>query len=72
MNPGELTSGQAPRRRKGDGFPRERLVRFAYLAFCTVVFVFLVAPILVIVPLSFNAEPYFTFTEGMLRFDPAA
>ena len=30
------------------------------------------APILVIIPLSFNAEPYFTFTEGMLRFDPDA
>ena len=38
--------------------------RFVYLAFCTLVFVFLVAPIVVIVPLSFNAEPYFTFTEG--------
>ncbi len=48
------------------------LGRFAYLAFCTLVFVFLVAPILVIVPLSFNAEPYFTFTEGMLRLDPEA
>ena len=35
-------------------------------------FVFLLAPILVIVPLSFNAEPYFTFTEGMLRLDPEA
>ncbi|MXX71842.1 MAG: ABC transporter permease [Gemmatimonadetes bacterium] len=46
--------------------------RMAYLAFCTLVFVFLVAPILVIVPLSFNAEPYFTFTEGMLRLDPDA
>ena len=48
------------------------LGRFAYLTFCTLVFVFLVAPILVIVPLSFNAEPYFTFTEGMLRLDPDA
>ena len=46
--------------------------RFAYLAFCTLVFVFLVAPIVVIVPLSFNAEPYFTFTEGMLRLDAEA
>ena len=46
--------------------------RVAYLAFCTLVFVFLVAPILVIIPLSFNAEPYFTFTEGMLRLDPDA
>ena len=40
--------------------------------FCGLVFVFLVAPILVIIPLSFNAEPYFTFTEGMLRLDPEA
>jgi len=30
------------------------------------------APIIVIIPLSFNAEPYFTFTEGMLRLDPDA
>ena len=43
--------------------------RHLHLAFCLAVFVFLIAPILVIVPLSFNAEPYFTFTDGMLRFD---
>ena len=59
----------APRTRTAAG---PRLARFAYLALCTAVFVFLVAPILVIVPLSFNAEPYFTFTEGMLRLDPDA
>src|SRR5690606_13793087 len=35
------------------------------------VFIFLIAPILIVVPLSFNAEPYFTFTERMLTFDPA-
>ncbi len=29
-------------------------------------------PILVIIPLSFNAEPYFTYSEGMLAFDPEA
>ena len=51
---------------------RPPLGRYAYLGFCALVFVFLVAPILVIVPLSFNAEPYFTFTEGMLRFDGEA
>ena len=39
---------------------------------CTLIFVFLVAPIFVIIPLSFNAEPYFTFTSGMLAFDPDA
>lgn len=37
---------------------------FAYL-----VLAFLVAPLLVIVPLSFNAEPYFTFTTKMLTLD---
>ena len=52
----------------GDG----AVSRVVYLVFCALVFVFLVAPILVIVPLSFNAEPYFTFTEGMLRLDPDA
>ncbi|MCY3843905.1 MAG: ABC transporter permease [Acidobacteria bacterium] len=41
-------------------------------AFCSLVLAFLVAPILVIIPLSFNAEPYFTFTEGMLRLDSEA
>ena len=46
--------------------------RAAYLGFCALVFAFLIAPILVIVPLSFNAEPYFTFTEGMLRLDADA
>ena len=51
---------------------RERLLRLGYLGFCAAVFAFLVAPILVIVPLSFNAEPYFTFTEGMLRLDSEA
>lgn len=49
-----------------------QLGRAAHVAYCIAVLVFLVAPILVIVPLSFNAEPYFTFTEGMLRLDPEA
>lgn len=42
-----------------------RVIAWATLAF-------LMIPILVIIPLSFNAEPYFTFTEGMLNFDPDA
>ena len=49
-----------------------RVGRAVYLAACGLIFAFLVAPILVIVPLSFNAQPYFTFTEGMLRLDPDA
>ena len=54
------------------GVSRPSFGRVLYLALCTLIFVFLVAPIIVIVPLSFNAEPYFTFTEGMLRLDPDA
>ena len=56
----------------GFGQRRERLSRGLHRALCVAVFVFLIAPILVIVPLSFNAEPYFTFTPGMLRLDPDA
>ena len=33
---------------------------------------FLIAPILIVFPLSFNIEPYFSFTEGMLNFNPDA
>lgn len=50
----------------------ERLGSGLHVVFCAAVFFFLIAPILVVVPLSFNAEPYFTFTEGMLRFDSDA
>ena len=47
-----------------------RAARLALTAFCALVLLFLIAPLLVIVPLSFNAEPYFTFTQGMLQLDP--
>ena len=52
--------------------PGERAARILFQALCGAVLLFLIAPILVVVPLSFNAEPYFTFTEGMLRLDPDA
>ncbi len=50
--------------------PLERLWHYVYLGLCTAIFIFLIAPILVVIPLSFNAEPYFTFTHKMLTFDP--
>jgi putative spermidine/putrescine transport system permease protein len=50
--------------------PLERIWHYAYIVICTAIFIFLIAPILVVIPLSFNAEPYFTFTEKMLTFDP--
>lgn len=49
----------------------ERIWHYTVLLFCALGFVFLIAPILIIFPLSFNAEPYFTFTERMLAFDPS-
>jgi putative spermidine/putrescine transport system permease protein len=51
--------------------PLERIWHYTYLVICAAIFVFLVAPILVVLPLSFNVEPYFTFTEKMLTLDPA-
>ncbi|ERP97396.1 polyamine ABC transporter permease [Labrenzia sp. C1B10] len=38
---------------------------------CGLIFFFLIFPILVILPLSFNAENFFTFTKAMLALDPA-
>ncbi len=45
---------------------------YGFRFFCALVLIFLMLPILVIIPLSFNAEPYFTYSEGMLALDPAA
>jgi len=38
---------------------------------CGAIFFFLIAPILTVMPLSFNAQNFFTFTPEMLSFDPA-
>ena len=43
---------------------------YTFRVICGLVLFFLVAPIVVIIPLSFNAVPFFTFTEKMLTFDP--
>ncbi|MEH6727101.1 MAG: ABC transporter permease [Hyphomicrobiales bacterium] len=48
----------------------ERVWHYTYLVICGLIFLFLIAPILIIIPLSFNAEPYFTFTQKMMSFDP--
>ena len=50
----------------------DRLARYLFVAACSFIFIFLIAPILIIVPLSFNVEPYFTFTTGMLNFEASA
>ncbi len=50
----------------------EKFGRYIFLLVCTLIFIFLITPVLVIVPLSFNSEPYFSFTEGMMALDPKA
>ncbi len=50
--------------------PLERVWHYAYLVICAAIFFFLIAPIVVVIPLSFNAEPFFTFTDRMLALDP--
>jgi putative spermidine/putrescine transport system permease protein len=52
--------------------PLETTWYYTFRFICACIFVFLITPILVIIPLSFNVEPYFTFTQGMLSFDPEA
>ena len=43
---------------------------YGFRVICGAIFVFLITPILVVLPLSFNAQDFFTFTPEMLRFDP--
>jgi putative spermidine/putrescine transport system permease protein len=38
---------------------------------CGLILFFLIAPIVIIIPLSFNAQDFFTFTPEMLALDPA-
>ena len=50
--------------------PQDKAERFLSRGYAYLVLAFLMAPLLVIVPLSFNAEPYFTFTSKMLSLNP--
>jgi len=51
--------------------PLERTWFYTYRFICGCIFFFLIAPIVIIIPLSFNAVPFFTFTPEMLALDPA-
>ena len=50
----------------------ERIWHYAFRVICGLIFLFLILPVLIVLPLSFNVEPYFSFTPGMLSFDPEA
>ena len=45
---------------------------YSFRFICGLIFLFLIAPILIVFPLSFNKEPYFSFTQGMLALNPEA
>ena len=49
----------------------ERVWYYSFRTLCVLIFIFLIGPIFVIIPLSFNELPYFTFTPEMLAFDAA-
>ena len=51
--------------------PVERGWYYLFRAYGLLVLFFLVVPLLVIIPLSFNASPYFTFTRQMLTLQPS-
>ena len=67
-----LASGRYRRRLPPYAAAWEVLWFYALRGVCGLVFLFLVVPILVLIPLSFNQEPYFSFTVGMLNFEPDA
>ncbi|TQS73179.1 ABC transporter permease [Rhodobacteraceae bacterium] len=50
----------------------QKIWYYGFRVICGLVFFFLIAPIITIIPLSFNAENFFTFTPGMLALDPEA
>jgi putative spermidine/putrescine transport system permease protein len=52
--------------------PGQTLWYYTFRVLCGLILFFLVFPIIVIIPLSFNALPYFTFTPGMLRLEADA
>ncbi|MDC0396187.1 ABC transporter permease [Candidatus Pelagibacter sp. Uisw_099_02] len=49
-----------------------KIWHYTYLTICGLVFFFLIAPLFVILPLSFNAEQYIHFSAGMIALDPDA
>ena len=51
---------------------KEVLWFYTFRTICGAIFVFLITPIIILIPLSFNQEPYFSFTPGMLALDSAA
>jgi putative spermidine/putrescine transport system permease protein len=49
----------------------QRVWYYTFRVIVGLILFYLVAPIIIIIPLSFNAQDFFTFTPEMLRLDPA-
>ena len=66
-----LATGNYRRRLPSYATPGQVLWHHTFVVICWAIFLFLITPIIVVMPLSFNAENFFTFTPAMLNFDPA-
>ncbi len=49
---------------------KDKIWHYTFRVICYAIFFFLLAPILIMIPLSFNAQPFFTFTREMLTLNP--
>ena len=49
---------------------RYRIWHYIYLAICAAIFLYLIAPLFVIFPLSFSHDEFLIFSEEMKRLDP--
>ena len=47
----------------------QRIWHYSYLTICGIIFFFLIFPIIIIIPLSFNSQDFFTFTPEMLALE---
>ena len=50
--------------------PVQRTYYYVYLLICSLVFFFLIAPLVAIIPISFSQSPFMVFTEGMMSWPP--
>ncbi len=66
-----LSEGRYRRKLPSYLTPDQVLWHFTFRIIVSLVLIFLILPIIVVMPLSFNAQDFFTFTPEMLRLDPA-
>ena len=50
----------------------QRIGYYSFMTYCALVFFFLIAPIFIVLPLSFSSSSFFEFTPEFMRFEPEA